>query len=125
MMLHTTLAALLLLAPLLAVHGGFTATFYKPALVGESNYTHFWMPQPLFRVAELEPSPFLVGIALHGDSGPWGACPNPKHPQNCSAMYHGGEDGTGWSPVAKPLNANALVRTKLVSRHSTRPKPSH
>jgi hypothetical protein len=43
-----------LLPPLLTARGDFAATFHKPALVGESNYTHFWMPQPLFRLAALE-----------------------------------------------------------------------
>ena len=26
-----------------------SALFHRPSLVGESNYTHFWMPEPLFR----------------------------------------------------------------------------
>ena len=95
---------------LAAVHAGAqAATFGTPSLVGESNYTHFWMPQPLFSAAAIEGAPLFVGIALHGDSGPWGACPNPKHPQNCTAMYRGGADGKGWGP-AEPLEGNALIR---------------
>ena len=30
---------------------GYDLTFHKPEEVGSSNYTHFWMPQPLFRAA--------------------------------------------------------------------------
>lgn len=58
---------------------------------------------------DLEP-PLYVGIALHGDSGPWGKCPNPKHPQNCSAMYRSVDaNADRWEPTAA-LPANALIQ---------------
>jgi hypothetical protein len=86
-------------------------TFHKPSLVGSSNYTHFWMPEPLFRAAATPEAPLLVGIALHGDSGPWGRCPNPNHPQNCSAMYRSDTaGGERWAPTQSRLPANALVQ---------------
>jgi hypothetical protein len=51
-----------------------------------------------------------VGIALHGDSGPWGKCPNPKHPQNCSAMYRSLTAGAdAWAPT-EGLPGNALIQ---------------
>jgi hypothetical protein len=110
------LAALALLAgaagPVAAAAeaAGATPTFHRPSLVGTSNYTHFWMPEPLFRAAAEPSAPLLVGIALHGDSGPWGKCPNPKHPQNCSAMYQSrGASGASWSPTTA-LHANALIQ---------------
>jgi hypothetical protein len=63
---------------------------------------------------DLEP-PLYVGIALHGDSGPWGKCPNPKHPQNCSAMYRSVDASAGkWEPTA-PLPANALIQPTVDS----------
>ena len=86
----------------------FTATFHKPATVGESNYTHFWMPIPMFRVALAAAAPLFTAVALHGDSGPWGHCPNPKHPQNCTA-YFASADGAVWTPT-EPLAGNALLR---------------
>lgn len=87
-----------------------TLTFHKPSLVGSSNYTHFWMPEPLFRAAAEPSAPLMVGIALHGDSGPWGKCPNPRHPQNCSAMYRSlSASADAWVQTDE-LPANALIQ---------------
>lgn len=82
-------------------------TFHTPVLLGASNYTHFWMPIPLFRAAADPAADLLVTIALHGDSGPWGHCPNPKHPQNCSVGYRL-SDGA-WEPY-REFPGNAPLR---------------
>ena len=117
------LAALALLLPMVGAIDA-TPTFHQPSLVGSSNYTHFWMPEPLFHAAAATdgstmgedeaavPPPLYVGIALHGDSGPWGKCPNPKHPQKCSTLYRSLDDSLAhWAPGnVGELPANALIQ---------------
>lgn len=44
----------------------FTATFHKPVTVGESNYTHFWMPIPMFRVALAAAAPLFTVTRVRG-----------------------------------------------------------
>ena len=95
----------------IALHGTRSALraicgFGKPALVGKSNYTHFGCHSP-FRVAALNPSPLMVGMALHGDSGK-----GVSHQNIRKTSFECGrrENGTGWSPVSEPLRANALLR---------------
>ena len=85
-----------------------TASFATPTLVGASNYTHFWMPIPLFRAAADETADLYMTVALHGDSGPWGPCPNPKHPQNCSAGYR--RTQTGRWHRSPEFAGNAVLR---------------
>ena len=88
------LGALLSAWPSSVSASGYEAAFlHKPALVGRSNYTHFWMITSSTPTSLLPSASIRLEIMLHGDSGPWGKCPNPRHPQNCTAQYtnRGGE----------------------------------
>lgn len=105
------LGALLSACPSSVSASGYEAAFlHKPELVGRSNYTHFWMITSSTPTSLLPSASIRLEIMLHGDSGPWGKCPNPRHPQNCTAQYtnRGGE----WrdimqtdNPVTVPGNA--------------------
>lgn len=84
----------LLRVMLLSVGGGVGADrstrFHSPTLVGESNWSHFWMPATIFKGSGGD---LIMSIDLAGDGKP---CPPPGHPQNCSALYRSVDGGDSW-----------------------------
>eukprot|EP01051_Picozoa_sp_SAG22_P002150 SAG22_NODE_94_length_20824_cov_230.693718_11_plen_1262_part_00 len=79
-----------------------TVAFDTPTKVGESNYTHFWMPASLFKGAGDD---IILSIDLAGDGKP---CPPPGHPQNCSALMRSQNSGKSWARVYGDVPGMAL-----------------
>jgi hypothetical protein len=85
----------------------FRATFSDVNIIGQSNYTHFWMPSPLTRASPAPNSPIIVHVDLCGDGT---ACPPPGHPQKRSAFFMASEVGSPWNSWAGSLPLNAVIR---------------
>eukprot|EP01048_Picozoa_sp_COSAG05_P006205 COSAG05_NODE_392_length_10391_cov_8.232899_8_plen_319_part_00 len=99
---------LLSLLPLLPLWAGTRAqgtpgvAFHPPVMVGESNWSHFWMPSSLFKG---EANDILMAVDLAGDGKP---CPPPHHPQNCSALFRSQDSGLSWGQVYGSVPGMAL-----------------
>jgi hypothetical protein len=87
----------------------FEATFSDVTMIGSSNYTHFWMPQPLLRVTAAQTAALAVHVDLCGDGTP---CPPPGHPQPSGAFFTKASGGGGaWVPdAAADLPTATVIR---------------
>eukprot|EP01052_Picozoa_sp_SAG31_P020008 SAG31_NODE_1484_length_8160_cov_5.766778_6_plen_441_part_00 len=81
--------------------------FHPPTLVGESNWSHFWMPATIFKGGERD---LIMSIDLAGDGKP---CPPPGHPQNCSALYCSADNGASWTRKYGNIPGMALPISQL------------
>ena len=94
--------------------GSASVSFYPPVHVGESNWSHFWMPSSLFRGVGKD---ILMSVDLAGDGKP---CPPPGHPQNCSALYRSRDLGASWAPIYGNIPGMALPIPQPKSPGKTR-----
>ena len=76
--------------------------FLPPVKVGQSNYSHFWMPSSVFKGID---GHLILSIDMAGDGKP---CPPPGHPQNCSALYRSSNSGASWVPIYGNIPGMAL-----------------
>jgi hypothetical protein len=76
--------------------------FEPPVKVGESNFSHFWMPSSVFKG---NGDDLILSIDMAGDGK---ACPTPGHPQNCSMLYRSQNLGRSWAPVYGNVPGMAL-----------------
>jgi hypothetical protein len=77
--------------------------FGTPVKVGQSNYSHFWMPSSVFKGID---GHLILSIDMAGDGKP---CPPPNHPQNCSALYRStSASGESWLPIYGNVPGMAL-----------------
>lgn len=90
--MFASLLMLALAAPSIA--SPFVATFSDLKKIGQSNYTHFWMPAPLTLSSSLPSARLLVHVDLCGDGE---ACPPPGHPQNSAAYFTAASTGGPWT----------------------------
>ena len=98
-------------AVLLSVGSAERSTrFHPPTLVGESNWSHFWMPATIFKGVGGD---LIMSIDLAGDGKP---CPPPGHPQNCSALYRSSNGGASWAIVYGNIPGMALPIPQPTSR---------
>ena len=91
------LASLLLAAAAPSAAPPFAATFSDLEKIGQSNYTHFWMPAPLVLSSALPNARLIAHVDLCGDGT---ACPPPHHPQNHAAYFSASAGGGPWSTSA-------------------------
>ena len=97
--------AVLMLLPcrvVVAPNSAAQVTFHPPVHVGESNWSHFWMPSSLFKGVNED---VLMAVDMAGDGKP---CPPPGHPQNCSALYRSRDSGGSWEQIYGNIPGMAL-----------------
>jgi hypothetical protein len=92
----------------------FEAVFTDMEKIGQSNYTHFWMPAPLTLSSGLPSARLMVHVDLCGDGT---ACPPPGHPQQHGAYFsEASTGGPWWASTYGPHAHGADVPTGTVIR---------
>ncbi len=92
----------------------FEAVFTDMEKIGQSNYTHFWMPAPLTLSSGLPSARLMVHVDLCGDGT---TCPPPGHPQQHGAYFSEASTGGPWlASTYGPHARGADVPTGTVIR---------
>jgi hypothetical protein len=85
----------------------FQASFTDLEMIGQSNYTHFWMPAPLTLSSSLPSARLMAHVDLCGDGT---VCPPPEHPQKHGAYFSEPQTGGPWSTSAADVATGTVIR---------------
>jgi hypothetical protein len=90
-----------------AASSRFAAVFTDIEKIGESNYTHFWMPAPLTLSSGLPSARLMAHVDLCGDGT---ACPPPGHPQQHGAYFSEKLTGGPWHAHGADVPTSTVIR---------------
>ena len=90
----------------------FQASFTDLEIIGQSNYTHFWMPAPLTLSSSLPSARLMAHVDLCGDGT---VCPPPGHPQGHGAYFSEASTGGPWSATTSAADVATCTVIRINS----------